>query len=234
MRLPGEADEEFALILPFRPANRNNAIAWLAARSDGEHYGKLLSFRFPTDTTISGPSQVESRIDQDEEISAQITLWNQSGSEVLRGNLLMIPIGEGNLFVEPVYLQATAQALPELKRVVIANGDNIAMEPTLGRALEVVLGRAPPSTPVVEEPTPGAPTPTPEPGETPAPTATPAPTQALPDDVQALVQEANDAFERAQTALRNGDFAAYGEEIDRLEEILQRLGELTGLGDQAP
>src|SRR3989337_1295156 len=106
MRLPGETQEEFALILPFTPANKTISIAWLAARSDGDEYGKLLSFRFPTETGIFGPAQIESRIDQDTAISQQFSLWNQSGSQVIRGNLLMIPIGKGNLFVEPIYLQA--------------------------------------------------------------------------------------------------------------------------------
>ncbi len=94
------------------------------------NYGKLLSFRFPTDTLVFGPRQVESRIDQDPQISAQFSLWNQSGSRVIRGNLLMIPIGNGNLFVEPIYLQAETSQLPELKRVVVVNGNRIAMEPT--------------------------------------------------------------------------------------------------------
>jgi uncharacterized membrane protein (UPF0182 family) len=232
MRLPGETQEEFALILPFRPANRNNTIAWMAGRSDGEQYGKLLTFRFPTETLVFGPSQVESRIDQDERISAQISLWNQSGSQVIRGNLLMIPIGEGNLFVEPIYLQATAAQLPELKRVVVVNGNEIAMEPTLARALEVVLGQAPPSTPVADADgdgdTPSAPTATPGADETPQPTSTPPATAPpLSDDVATLIQQANDAFERAQAALQAGDFATYGEEIAEVQRIVQRLGELT-------
>jgi len=224
MRLPGEAEEEFALILPFRPANRDNTIAWLAARSDGANYGKLLSFRFPTEALVFGPSQIEARIDQDTAISQQFSLWNQSGSQVIRGNLLMIPIGEGNLFVEPIYLQATSGQLPELKRVVVANGNTIAMEPTLGRALAVVLGEAQPSLPTIE---PSGPSPTPGPGETPSPTATAQPTTELPGDVAALITEANDSFERAQQLLQQGDFAGYGEEIARLEQILGRLAELT-------
>lgn len=230
MRLPGEAREEFALILPFRLAQRDNTIAWLAARSDGEHYGRLLAFRFPTESLVFGPRQVESRIDQDEEISAQLTLWNQAGSQVIRGNLLMIPVGEGNLFVEPIYLQAAGRQLPELKRVVVANGPNIAMEPTLARALAVVLGRAEPSAPVIED---GRPTPAPTPGATPLPTpsarGTPAPTAtAAPADINALIREANERFQRAQQLLQQGDFSGYGEEIERLGQILQRLMELSG------
>ncbi|MGB2695273.1 MAG: UPF0182 family protein [Dehalococcoidia bacterium] len=229
MRLPGEQQEEFALIMPFRPAQRDNTIAWLAARSDREHYGTLLAFRFPTDSLVFGPRQVESRIDQNEEISAQLTLWNQAGSQVIRGNLLMIPIGDGNLFVEPIYLQAAGRQLPELKRVVVANGSNIAMEPTLERALQVVLGRAQPSAPVGGEggptPTPGA---TPAAGETP-PDTTPAPTAtAAADNINTLIQQANDSFQRAQQLLQQGDFAGYGQEVDRLQGILQRLMDLSG------
>ena len=228
MKLPGEEEVEFALILPFTPEGKTISIAWMAARSDAANYGKLLSFRFPTDTGIFGPIQIESRIDTDTAISQQFSLWNQSGSQVIRGNLLMIPIGEGNLFVEPIYLRASgANTIPELKRVIVANGNNIAMEPTLEEALEVVLGRAQATVPTIgDEPSPTA-QPTPADGVTPEPTATPAPTVALPDDVDDLITQANDSFERAQALLQQLDFAGYGEEIDRLEEILQHLVELT-------
>ena len=230
MRLPGEEREEFVLILPFRPrGDRRNSVAWLAARSDGDQYGNLLAFLFPPQTLVLGPSQVESLIDADPTISAQLTLWDQAGSEVIRGNLLMIPIGEGNLFVEPIYLQATASRLPRLERVVVVrNQEDIAMEETLERALEVVFGRAVASEPTVEPPD-DEPTPTLAPGETPAPTPTegPPPTPGAPGDIDALIQEANDAFEQAQFLLQQGDFAGYGEELARLEDILQRLIVLT-------
>jgi hypothetical protein len=230
MRLPGEEEEEFILILPLRPGGeRRNTIALIAARSDGANYGELIAFRFPTDALVFGPSQVESRIDQDPVISSQISLWNQSGSQVIRGNMLMIPIGEGTLFVEPIYLQATASSLPELKRVIVVNGSTIAMEPTLDRALNVILGRAAPSGPTTSE-TPIAPTPGPTAaeGETPEPSATAQPTLVPSDDIGALVQQASDSYERAQQLLRDGDFAGYGEEVSRLEGLLQRLMELTG------
>ena len=222
MRLPGEEQEEFVLILPFLPAGKPNATAWLAARSDGDHYGKLLSFRFPPAKVISGPLQVDNRIDQNTTISQQISLWNTSGSQVIRGNLLMIPIGEGNLFVEPIYLQATEGQLPELKRVVVVNGNNIAMEETLERALEVVLGQAQATAPINEPPEPPT-EPTAGPDGTPAPVPTSAPVTPLSDNVAVLIGQANDSFERAQALLQQGDWAGYGEEIDRLEEILQTL-----------
>jgi uncharacterized membrane protein (UPF0182 family) len=145
-RIPGEEREEFLLILPFVPLNRTNSIAWLAAQSDGDNYGKLVSFRFPSSVSVPGPTQVERRIDADGRVSQQLTLWNQAGSTVFRGNLLMIPIGNANVFFEPLYLSATgASELPQLKRVVVVNGDSISMEPNLLRALDVVFGRAAPS-----------------------------------------------------------------------------------------
>ncbi len=143
----------------------------------------------------------------------------------------MIPIGEGNLFVEPIYLQATAGRLPELKRVVVVNGNQIAMEETLAEALAVVLGRAQATAPDIGDGPAPSPTPisTPADGEPTQPPPTPAPTASAPDDVDALIREANDTFELAQQLLQQGDFAGYGTQIDLLENILQRLAELTQL-----
>jgi hypothetical protein len=231
MKLPGETEEEFVLIMPLTPVRRQNTIAWVAARSDGEHYGKLVTFRFPTDSLVFGPQQVESRIDQDPAISAQIALWNQSGSRVIRGNLLMIPIGNGNIFVEPIYLQAETSQLPELKRVVVANGNRIAMEPTLERSLAVVFGEAAPTlpsadpnaTPVTQPTTVASPTPGPtQTAPTPAATALP-----LEGDVAELSRQAEDAFERAQAALQQGDFATYGEEVDLARALIAQIVALT-------
>jgi hypothetical protein len=234
MRLPGESEEEFVLIMPLTPARRQNTIAWVAARSDGDNYGKLVTFRFPTESLVFGPQQVESRIDQDTNISAQISLWNQSGSRVIRGNLLMIPIGQGNLFVEPIYLQAETSQLPELKRVIVVNGNRIAMETTLERSLAVVFGEAesslpiadPNATPITSAPTPTTAVPTPTPGDTtpPAPTATRVPVSG---DVAELAQQAEAAFNRAQAALQNGDFATYGEEIELAQELIAEIARLT-------
>src|SRR5262249_1949179 len=135
MRLPEESQEEFLLMLPLAPSGRDNMIAWLAARCDAPDYGKLVVYKYPKDKLIYGPFQVETRVDQDPAIAAQLTLWNQSGSGVMRGNLLVIPVGNANLYVEPIYLQAAQGPLPELKRVVVATGNRIAMEPTLEAAL---------------------------------------------------------------------------------------------------
>ena len=238
MRIPGEPAEEFALILPLTPARRANTIAWVAARSDGENYGKLLSFRFPTDSLVFGPRQVESRIDQDTLIASQFSLWNQSGSRVIRGNLLMIPIGAGNLFVEPVYLQAESSQLPELKRVIVVNGNRIAMEPTLEASLAVIFRGVTPSAPTTDtsgvtggSPTPAPPrTPTPGPA---APTLTPTPAGPTPTPFPAgsvgeLARQADAAYQRAQEALRNGDFATYGNEIATVERLIQQIVQQSG------
>jgi len=240
MRVPGEPREEFVLILPFTPKNRDNTNAWLAARSDGEHYGSLISFRFPKDRLVLGPNQIEARINQDSKIAEQFTLWSRSGSDVLRGNLLMIPIGRSNLYVEPIFLQSQTAQFPELRRVVVANGEQIAMEATLEESLAVIFGERVATAPEGEllpedlEPvdgevpgidvTPGIEaTPPPAVEATPVPALVPTPT----GDIADLVQEAEATYERAQAALRRGDFAAYGEELDRLEATLERLVELT-------
>ncbi len=243
MKLPGEANEEFVLILPFSPANRDNTVAWMAARSDGDNYGSLTSFRFPNDRLVYGPAQIEARIDQDALISQQLTLWNQSGSRVIRGNLLMIPIEKSVIYVEPIFLQAEQSKLPELKRVVVANGNDIAMEPTLARAFDVLFGRATrtlpgqesggPITTPTPSPTPTAsPTPPPTQTVTPAPSATASPTvtepPGLPDNVKDLAAVARATYERAQEYLRQGDLEAYGREIAKLEPILDKLSRLTG------
>jgi uncharacterized protein len=224
MRIPGEPAEEFALIMPLTPAQRENTIAWVAARSDGENYGRLLAFRFPTNTLVFGPRQIESRIDQDPLISQQLSLWERAGSSVIRGNLLMIPVGESNLFVEPIYLQAATSQLPELKRVVVVNGNRIAMEPTLDRALDVVFGRAPPSA-LEGAPADGAPPVDPPRGQQgrPPPTTDP----DLPGTAGELARQADAAFQRAQAALQRGDFATYGTEIVQVQQFIQRLVALT-------
>ncbi|MBI4307407.1 MAG: UPF0182 family protein [Chloroflexi bacterium] len=146
MRLPGETREEFVLILPFTPKNKPNLVAWIAARMDAPNYGRLLSFRFPKDRQIDGPTQVEARISNHPDIAYQLNLWNQGGSRVIRGNLLVIPIGQAILYVEPIYLQAAALAFPELKRVVVASGDRVYMASSLSEGLRTLAGQvvAPP------------------------------------------------------------------------------------------
>ncbi len=209
MRLPGEEKEEFLLMLPFTPKDKNNAISWLAARCDGENYGKLLAYYFPKERLVFGPSQIENRIGQDTVITEQLALWGRGGSRVIRGNLLLIPLGKSILYVEPVFLQAETGGLPELKRVIVIAGDKIAMEPTLEESIDAIFGiEAPPTEPVIEPPV--------EPGE---PVAT--------DDIASLIEEAQQHYDKAQQYLQAGDWTGYGNELDALKVVLDRLAELT-------
>jgi uncharacterized membrane protein (UPF0182 family) len=177
-------------------------IAWLYARNDGEHYGRLGVFKFPKQRLVYGPMQVESRIDQDPQISQQLSLWNQRGSQVIRGNLLVIPMDEAILYVEPIYLQAEASQLPELRRVIVAYGNHIAMEETLAEGLARVMG----AEPVGAEPT--------------APIA---PTAPLESDLADLVLEADGHYRAAQDCLKAGDWICYGAEMDALHQVLEAL-----------
>ncbi|MBI4298477.1 MAG: UPF0182 family protein [Chloroflexi bacterium] len=202
MKLPGEEKEEFVLLLPFTPSKRPNLIGWLAARSDGEQYGKLTAFKFPKDRQIDGPQQIEARIDNDTFISQQFTLWGQGGSTVLRGNLLVIPVSDSLIYVEPIYLQPEALAFPELKRVIVVSSDKVAMEPSLSEALVKVVGVSGLA------------------GITPQPTTTgtTSPTQPTPktsaEEMQRGFQDLGNAIQRLK------------DELGRLEEALQRLKQL--------
>ena len=204
MRLPGEQGEEFILLTLFNPSRRDNMIAWLAARSDPPHYGRLVVYTFPKQKLVFGPRQIDARIDQDPVIAQQLALWNQRGSTVIRGSLLAIPVDQSLLYVQPLYLAAAEQgALPELRRVIVAYGNQIAMEPTLEQSLARVFGE-------------GVPPPTP------APTAAAGPPRP-PARARTLAQRALEIYGRAQDALRRGDWAAYGTEQRRLEETLRGL-----------
>jgi uncharacterized membrane protein (UPF0182 family) len=140
MKLPGESSTEFVEILPFTPANRNNLIGWIAGRSDGEHYGTSIVYDFPKTRLVDGPQQIESRIDQNAQLSGQLTLWNQQGSHVRRGTLLVIPCGKALLYAEPIYLQAERSPMPELRLVVLALQDKLAYGPTYEAALSTLFG----------------------------------------------------------------------------------------------
>ena len=155
--LPSVPFEEFILLLPYTPRQRTNLVAWLAARSDGENYGKLLLYEFPKQQLVYGLEQIEARINQDPEISQQISLWNRQGSSVIQGNLLVIPIEQSLLYVEPIYLEAAQNSLPTLVRVVVAYENRIVMAETLEQALQAIFQKpdtaAPPIVRPVEEPT---------------------------------------------------------------------------------
>jgi uncharacterized membrane protein (UPF0182 family) len=208
MRLPGEAREEFILLTLFNPSRRDNMIAWLAARSDPPHYGRLVVYNFPKQKLVYGPRQIDARIDQDPVISQQLSLWNQRGSTVIRGSLLAIPIDQSLIYVQPLYLAASEQgALPELRRVIVAAGNAIAMEPTLEQALGRIFGGRPGPAPAEARPASGAAPPPPGPAAAAGP----------------LGQQAWEIWTRAQDALRRGDWSAYGAEQKRLEDVLRAL-----------
>ncbi len=200
--------EEFVLILPFTPTNKNNMLAWIAARSDGENYGRIIEYKFPKEKLIFGPLQIESRIDQNSDISQLFTLWGQKGSSVIRGNLLVIPVRDSLIYVEPVYLRAEQSELPELKRVIVGYQDNIAMGLNLEDALMKLFGGRVSATEEVVEVVEEAPIPA-----------------ML--SVRELVLRAQDFYSDAQQRLRNGDFAGYGRVIKQLENILNELVEQT-------
>jgi uncharacterized membrane protein (UPF0182 family) len=228
MRLPDEAKPEFLLLQPMVPTSRPNMIAWIGARNDAPNYGAVRVYRFPRDTSIFGPVQIEARIDQDPIISSQLTLWDQAGSTVIKGNLIVIPVQESLLYLEPIYLQSTSSQLPEFQKIVVASPTKVVWASTLGEALQLLIAGAPGPGP---SPSPGS-SPTPGPGVSPTPVPSGAP---LPADVRALVDYANQHFELAQAALRNGDFATYGEEIKLVQAALQQLAVLTGVpGSPAP
>jgi uncharacterized protein len=207
MRLPGEQAAEFIQMLPFTPARKDNLASWMVARSDGEHYGRMRVFRFPKQKVVFGPRQIIARINQDQTIAPQITLWNQQGSEVLQGTLLVIPIEESLLYVRPLYLRSAGGRIPELKRVIVAHQNQIVMEATLEEALERLFpsgaARATlTATPAGKSDTEGAPSP------------------AIPHELSARALE---HYRRAMQAQREGNWAVYGEEIRRLGELLNQM-----------
>jgi uncharacterized membrane protein (UPF0182 family) len=211
MKLPGEAGPEYIQMLPFTPRQKDNLAAWMVARSDGENYGRLAVFQFPKQTVIFGPKQVAARISQDQVIAPQITLWNQQGSEVIQGTLLVIPIEESLIYIRPLYLRAAGGSIPELKRVIVAYQNRIVMEETLDAALARIFPDGPPQP---AEPVP--------PGEEEQPPRAGAPVEAA-ADIAALAAQARTHYQRALQAQREGDWARYGEEIKRLGEVLEKM-----------
>lgn len=203
MTLQGESQEEYLLIVPFNPVNKDNMIAWMAARCDGENYGKLLLYTFPKQELIYGPFQIEARIDQNPEISQQLTLWSQEGSRVIRGNLLVIPINGSLLYVEPVYLRAEQGQLPELKRVIVAYDKEVVMRPTLEESLQAILGT---STTTIDE------------TEVEIP-----PASTLTETDYQLIKQASIIFQKAESAMREGNWAEYGRYQQQLKDIFQQL-----------
>jgi len=213
MQLPGEQQKnEFVLILPFTPASRNNMIGWMAARSDGDHYGKLVVYNFPKSRLIDGPMQIEARIDQNAQLSGQFTLWNQQGSRVIRGHLLVIPIGRSLMFVEPVYLQAERSPMPELRLVVLATQDKLAYGQSFAEAMTSLFGVAATKTEAPAEPG-AAP-------QQPTPSATPT------QDLQQLVNRAIQEFEDYQRLTSQGKLAEAGQKLEQHKHTLEEIRRL--------
>lgn len=204
MKLPGESDVEFINSIPYTPTGKRVMSGLLVARNDGPNYGELILYQMPKDRTVYGPMQIESQIDQHPEISKEFSLWNSAGSTYIRGNLFVIPIENSLVYVEPVYLEAAnTGSLPEVKRVIVAYGDRIAYEPTLGAALDSLFG-AGTGTPL-----------------TPGETVSPGPEGE--QSVDELIRLANDAFQKATSAQQNGDWSAYGQYLNQLKDYLNRL-----------
>src|SRR5437773_5020690 len=219
MQLPGEKTElEFVEILPFTPANRNNMIGWVAGRCDGDAYGSLLAYNFPKSRLIDGPLQIEARIDQNAQLSGQFTLWNQQGSHVRRGHLLVIPIGRSLLYVEPIYLQAVNSPMPELRLVVLATQDRLAYGANFDEALSNLFGEA------AKAPTTAKPQETkPQPGASPAPSAQATPAQS----VQQLINRAIQEFEEYQRLTAEGRLGEAGKKLEEHKRTLEELKKAT-------
>ncbi|MGD9715349.1 MAG: UPF0182 family protein, partial [Thermomicrobiales bacterium] len=223
LTLPEESNPSYALIRPYIPGgntDRQNMTAWMAGTATEDGINSLVVYRFPRQETVFGPSQISARIDQEPDISSQISLWNQSGSEVIRGNLLIIPVGESVLYAQPLYLQARSQsgALPELRRVILASSERVVMRPTLAEALVALTAG---SEAVAEL-------------ETPEETA---PVSPIADDatIAELANAANEAFDRGQAALATGDWETFGEAQAELERILEQMMALdSGASEDIP
>jgi uncharacterized membrane protein (UPF0182 family) len=208
MKLPGGTGEEFVEILPFTPANRNNLIGWIAGRCDGAEYGTAVVYDFPKTRLIDGPQQIEARIDQNAQLSGQLTLWNQQGSHVLRGSLLVIPSGRALLYAEPIYLQAQQSPMPELRLVVLALQDKLAYGTTFQAALRSLFGGEVSSlnaSEVIQA--------------APAPQGIAQPST----DINVLISEAAKDFADYQRLTAAGKLGEAGKKLDALKDVLDRL-----------
>ncbi|HVU44599.1 MAG TPA: UPF0182 family protein [Terracidiphilus sp.] len=212
MKLPGEQSLEFVEILPFTPANRNNMIGWIAARSDGSHYGTAVVYNFPKTRLVDGPQQIESRIDQNAQLSGQLSLWNQQGSHVRRGSLLVIPCGKALLYAEPIYLQAARSPMPELRLVVLALQDKLAYGPNFESAMASLFGGAASSLTVSEAAQPVTATA----NNAPAP-------QAAATSLNTLIEQANTDFADYQRLTSEGRLTEAGQKLDDLKRVLNEL-----------
>lgn len=220
MQLPGEQKKnEFVVILPFTPANRNNMIGWIAGRCDGENYGKLIAYNFPKSRLIDGPLQIEARIDQNAQLSGQFTLWNQQGSRVIRGHLLVIPIGRSLVYLEPIYLQAVTSPMPELRIVVLATQEKLGFGQTFAEAMTSLFGSVTPSSSETksssEQP--------PAESSQPQPSASPATNQSISQLINKALQE----FEEYQRLTSQGKLAEAGQKLEQHKRTLEEIKKLT-------
>jgi hypothetical protein len=213
MTLPGERATEFIEILPFTPANRNNLIGWIAGRSDGEHYGQAVVYDFPKTKLVDGPLQIEARIDQNAQLSGQLTLWNQQGSHVRRGSLIVIPIGRALLYAEPIYLQADRSPMPELRLVVLAVQDRLAYGPTFESAMAALFGGA---ASTLSAQTSLAATGV-------RPTSATTETRAATEDVNALIADAARDLSDYQQLTAAGRLGDAGQKLESLKRKLEEL-----------
>jgi uncharacterized membrane protein (UPF0182 family) len=211
MKLPGETGAEFVEILPFTPANRPNLIGWIAGRSDGEHYGTSIVYDFPKTRLVDGPIQIEARIDQNAQLSGQLSLWNQQGSHVRRGTLLVIPSGRALLYAEPIYLQADRSPMPELRLVVLALQDKLAYGPTFEAALSSLFGGGVSSLSASESPT--------APAAATAPAGKPQPEQ----DLKSLIAQAGKNFNDYQRLTAEGKLGEAGQKLEALKQVIEKL-----------
>jgi uncharacterized membrane protein (UPF0182 family) len=220
MTLPGEKATEFVEIMPFTPANRNNLIGWIAGRSDGDNYGKAVVYDFPKTKLVDGPLQVEARIDQNAQLSGQLSLWNQQGSHVRRGGLLVIPVGRALLYAEPIYLQAERSPMPELRLVVLALQDRLAYGPTFEVAMNALFGNGQ-STLATAPNAPASPN---APGPGPAAAAPTAATpMAAPTDTNGLISAAAKDLADYQRLTSEGKLGEAGQKLEALKQKLDAL-----------
>jgi uncharacterized membrane protein (UPF0182 family) len=210
MKLPGESQVEFIEILPFTPSNRNNMIGWIAGRSDGANYGTSIVYDFPKTRLVDGPLQIEARIDQNAQLSGQLSLWNQQGSHVRRGSLLVIPCGRALIYAEPIYLQAERSPMPELRLVVLALQDKLAYGATYEAALRALFGGAPSSLSA-------------EAAAVESPRAVQAPSTAGPPDINALIEGAARDLADYQRLTAEGKLGEAGQKLEQLKHKLDAL-----------
>ena len=221
MQLPGEKQGlEFVEILPFKPSNRNNMIGWMAGRCDGDAYGSLLAYNFPKSRLVDGPAQIEARINQNAQLSGQFTLWNQQGSHVLPGHLLVIPIGRSLLYVEPIYLKAERSPMPELRLVVLATQDRLAYGSNFDEALNNLFGASAnaPAETKSETPPPNS-TSSPQTSASPQPSATP--------NVLQLINRAIQEFDDYQKLTSQGKLGEAGKKLEEHKRTLEEIKKAT-------